>query len=191
MGKPIERELPSAQSTDSQKRVLIYLLGAGVLTILIIVLLLVLFLLPAAKKTSSINQLTANTPTPTPTLTPTPTPTPGPLPTGPVTYSVSSGSTSIILSQIYISALDTKIGDPQTMRLTIADSKAPVNYVVVKLVTDKKSETHTLSLKSGNGSNGVWEGTWTTDTPHDYIYQAQITIKDQAGDTIQNTPSFR
>jgi hypothetical protein len=127
------------------------------------------------------------TPTPTP---PTPTPTPAPLPSGPQKYSVNSANV-IKVSELYISALDTKIGDSQTMSLTIQDPKGAVNYVSLKLITDKKSESHVLSLKSGTGSNGIWEGTWTTDDTHDYTYQAQITIKGQAGNTFSFEPSFR
>jgi hypothetical protein len=117
-------------------------------------------------------------------------PTPRPLPAGPQVYSVSSRS-SIAIKQFYISALNTKIGDLQTMKLTIEDPKAAVNNVSIKLITDKKSENHVLSLKSGNGNNGTWEGTWKTNDTHDYTYQAQVTIKDAGGNTFISEPSFR
>jgi len=129
------------------------------------------------------------TPKPTPTLTPTPTP--FPLPKGPQIYSVSAKNAVIIVKELYISALDTKIDDSQTMRLTLQDPKGVVNSVVIKLVTDKKSETHELLLKSGTGSDGVWEATWKADDTHDFIYQAQIAIKDGSGNSFSGTPSFR
>jgi hypothetical protein len=124
------------------------------------------------------------------TSTPTPTPTPRPLPSGPQRYSVSS-TNSIKVNEVYISALDTKIGDPQTIRLTIQDPESSVNSVSVKMITDNKSDSHSLSLTSGTAEDGVWENTWTTNDAHDYIYQAQITIKDQAGDVFSSTGSFR
>jgi len=48
-----------------------------------------------------------------------------------------------------------------------------------------------LSLKSGTGSDGVWEVTWKVDDTHDFIYQAQIAIKDGSGNSFSGTPSFR
>jgi hypothetical protein len=124
---------------------------------------------------------------------PTPTPTPRPFPTGPQTYTVSTmGSTPAIqVKQLLVSSLNTKIGEPVTISLTIQDSKSNVTSVVGNLISDKKSESKTLSLTSGTGSDGTWQGTWTTNDTHYNNYQVQITIKDTAGNTFSFTPNFR
>lgn len=124
-------------------------------------------------------------------ILPTSTPTPAPLPKGPQIYSVSSSKNVIMVKQLYIDNLDTRIGDAQQFRLTIEDNAGSVNYVSIKLLTDHKSTLHTLSLTSGNGANGVWQGSWTTDDQHDFKYQAQITIKDNKGNQFNFEPSFR
>lgn len=120
-----------------------------------------------------------------------PSPMPKPLLPGPHIFSVSSKNAIIVVKELYISSLATKIGDPQTFRLTLKDSKGAVNSVSINLITDKKSEIHALTLKSGTGADGIWEGTWTTNDTHDYIYQAKTIIKDGSGNKFSFMPSFR
>jgi len=125
------------------------------------------------------------------TPTPTPTPTPVPFPIGPQIYTVSSPDRTIIVKQLYISALDTKIGEPVTMKLAIQDIKSVINSVTVKIITDNKSQSPDFSLKSGTPNDGSWEGTWVTDDTHGYNYQAKITITDASGNIFSGTPTFR
>lgn len=119
-----------------------------------------------------------------------PTPTPVPFPVGPQIYSVSSKNL-IQVTQLYISALNTKIGDSQTLKLTIDDPKSKITSVTTRIITDHKSSNHNLSLASTTGTTSIWQMTWVMDDTHGYNYQAAIIIKDQAGNTFSFTPTFR
>jgi hypothetical protein len=109
---------------------------------------------------------------------------------GPQTYTISSRNL-IGVKQFYINSLTTKIGEPVTVSLDIQDGKSTVNFVSVKLIGDKLSVSQSLTLKSGTGSDGTWEGTLITNDAHNYTYQAAVTIKDDAGNIFSFTPSFR
>lgn len=130
-------------------------------------------------------------PKPTPIPTPKPTPTPRPLPYGPQTYSVGSRN-SIQVKNLTISELNTRVGDPQSMTLTIADSEGKIVSVSVKMITDNKSQTNMLARTSTTDTEELWQGTWKTiDDTYNVNLQAQITIKDDKGNTFSFTPTFR
>lgn len=78
-----------------------------------------------------------------------------------------------------------------TIKLNIQDGKSAVTSVSVKLIGDKISVSQALSLKSGTGSDGTWEGKFITKDAHNYNYQAEVTIKDAVGNTFSATPTFR
>ena len=119
-------------------------------------------------------------PTPTPTITPTPrpTPTPYPLPTGPQTYRVGHGKDvkGPKMTEVTFDPFDPKVGGKQTITVKAAHT-SPIKRVAITLETDNgQTVLYPLTLIEGTETNGTWQGSWTTEQKHDYVYNAHLEL---------------
>lgn len=182
---------PSPNTTAKSKRVWydqprnrLFLVAGIVLFILVILLIYQ----SNNRSTGFLTKLFQKTP---PVPTPTPTPTPVPIAQGRQVYTVrSGGTTGPQIVELVVDPFDPKIGEEQTILVKVKDT-APVTSVAVTLFIDNgASKTYPLLKKTGTDTDGTWEGRWTTETTHDYTYQAQISATSSKG-TTKITPSFR
>lgn len=129
--------------------------------------------------------------TTSPTPTPRPSPPPAPIAQGKQIYNVSqgSGSKGPGMRQLVVDPFDPKKGENQTMSVKVQNKK-PVTIVSIILKTDTKATTYQLKLKEGKDTDGLWEGSWTTDDTHDYVYTAVVSASDTI-ESAQVTLSFR
>ena len=114
--------------------------------------------------------------TPIAVPTPTPTPTPYPIAQGKQEYIVNARTNDgPKLLKAIINPLDPKIGDAQSVSVTIK-STTPVGRVMVALRTDNDIFTnHQLVLDTGTNKDGSCTGSWKTENKHDYLYQITLT----------------
>ncbi len=112
-------------------------------------------------------------------LSPSPTPTPYPIAQGKQIYNVNTNNKSgPKIGKVTIDPLDTKIGETQTIDVTVKSTNI-VSNVMVALRTDKNVLTnHNLALNSDTATDGVWSGAWKSEFIHDYLYQFIITATD-------------
>lgn len=120
-----------------------------------------------------------NTNTRTGLPSPLPTPQPKRLAQGRQEFTVSSkdATKGPQFSTIVVDPYDPRVGASQTMSITVSD-KVPVTTVTVTVATDTEKKTYPLKLSSGEGTNGVWEGTWKSEDTHETSYTATFTAKD-------------
>lgn len=169
--------------------------GIGLIIVLVLIGVLVVILVNPAGFKSLTNKLAlvpaSPTPTNAPTAIPTPTPTPRPIAKGPQEYTVM-GSTDPKIKGFKISEFDPKMGQSQTMTVSVVDTgNVPITKVEVKLITDHRTHVYPLSLVSGSKTDGEWAANWTIDDSHDYIYSAVYSAKNEKGESSNVTGSFR
>ncbi|MGB6839305.1 MAG: hypothetical protein WBD86_01295 [Microgenomates group bacterium] len=120
-------------------------------------------------------------------------PSPAPLAHGKQTYMVS-GSTKGApkMSEVIIDPLDPKPEETQTVTIKALDvNKSPIKEITVTLVTDNKSESHTLKRINGTDLNGTWQGSWKISDSYDYTYRATLKAKNEANLVQSVTLTFR
>lgn len=122
-----------------------------------------------------------------PTAIPTPTPTPTKLFHGKDTYIVSRGSqaTGPNISEITFDPLDPAVGAKQTISAKVSHN-IPLTEVTLKLRTDSKTTTLTLSRVEGTELGGTWQTSWTV--PESYLYNYAATIAAKAGKEETSIP---
>lgn len=133
--------------------------------------------------------LAENSPAASPT--PTPKPTIVPLPEGSQTYRFSNGSKVVgpKISSLTIDPLTPNQGDTQTVTLSAMHTSA-ITSVTIEVITDHKTEKHTLTQKSGTSVDGSWEGAWTMNDTFDYTYGLRLVLTSSEG-IYDNTMWFR
>jgi len=164
-------------------------LGIG----LIICLLVIGFLIVILINPNGVKKLTNKFSGPTPTFgpKPIPTPTPRPIAKGQQEYTVMTPDDPKI-SGFKISEFDPKNGQPQTMSVSVVDSREiPITKVEIELKTDHKTKIYPLSLVSGSKTEGEWSATWVTDDTHDYIYVAVFKVTNEKGSSSVVQGNFR
>lgn len=154
---------------------------AGVAVLIVAIVIGVLLVTPAFNKKP--NRL-AIAPTPTPT------PTPIPLPRGPREFGVSGGDNPSI-TNLKFSEYNPKVGEKQTITISIMDGKGKVLGVEIALITDHKTKTYPLTLTSGTTKKGEWSTTIISDDTSNYVYGMVIKAKSDKGPTSIVEPRFR
>lgn len=96
------------------------------------------------------------------------------------------------MSEVIIDPLDPKPEETQTVTIKALDvNKSPIKEITVTLVTDNKSESHTLKRINGTDLNGTWQGSWKISDSYDYTYRATLKAKNEANLVQSVTLTFR
>jgi hypothetical protein len=85
-------------------------------------------------------------------------------------YTISQNHHSPNFTQAIIDPEDVRVGQKQTMTVTLGDEKAPITEVIAEIQTDIGIIKNPLKLISGTNQNGVWEGSWIVRDTHDTMY---------------------
>jgi hypothetical protein len=161
---------------------------AGIATLLVVGVLLYQYVSASNLLKNALNylrlqeQITA----PTPALTPTPIP----LPRGPREFGVSGGDNPSI-TNLKFSEYNPKVGEQQTITVSILDGQGQVLGAEIALTTDHKTKVYPLTLLSGTTKKGDWATTITADDTRNYVYAMTITAKNDKGQTNIVEPRFR
>ena len=100
-----------------------------------------------------------------------------PLASGKQIYAISGGKKGApYMTQAAIDPIDPSSGESQTLTVKANDSK-PITQITATMITDNKSETHTLRRVEGTETDGVWQGSWKIDSSFDYKYQVELEAK--------------
>ena len=102
---------------------------------------------------------------------------------GKQTYSIISSHKSPEFTKAVIDPEDVKLGEKQTMTVSVKDEKATIVSVIAEIETDKGKINHPLFLKNGDASDGVWEGSWIVKDTHDTTYVTIFRAKNKIGET--------
>lgn len=102
---------------------------------------------------------------------------------GKQTYSITMAHNSPELYKAIIDPEDVKLGQKQTMTVYVKDQEALIKEVIAEIQTDKETIKHPLTLKSGNGNDGVWESSWIVRDTHDTTYVTRFIARNTLGET--------
>lgn len=97
-------------------------------------------------------------------------------------YSISQTTHSPNFTGVVIDPEDVKLGQTQTMTVTINDEKAPIKEVIAEIETDKGIIKNTLNKISGTDQNGVWQGSWIVKDTHDTTYVTTFKAVNKIGE---------
>lgn len=89
---------------------------------------------------------------------------------GKQTYTITQTHHSPNFTQAVIDPEDVKVGQKQTMTVTLGDEKASITEVVAEIETDTGIIKNSLKRISGTDRQGVWEGSWIVKDTHDTTY---------------------
>ncbi len=120
-------------------------------------------------------------PTTFPSRTPIPTQPPRPIPHGLKGFTISSSNKNgPKLSRGSLNPYDPKIGEAQTISITVSDNQ-PIQKIEVTMKTDNGINKIPMHLISGNTLSGVWEGVWNMQDSYLYNYHAVIVAESANG----------
>jgi len=108
-------------------------------------------------------------------------PTPAPLAQGSQSYSVGMPAGPIQMYAINASTIDPKNGGTQKIDVKIKDSQADIRSVTAVVKTDKKNESHSMSLSGGTARDGTWTGSWKISDSYDKNFQITFKMDDEIG----------
>lgn len=89
---------------------------------------------------------------------------------GKQTYTITQTHHSPNFTQAVIDPEEVKVGQKQTMTVTLGDEKAPITEVVAEIETDTGIIKNSLKRISGTDRQGIWEGSWIVQDTHDTTY---------------------
>lgn len=130
-------------------------------------------------------------PSVSPTATPIPTPTPIELPRGPREFGASSKGVNPQFRDLKFSEYNPKIGEEQTISVSLLDTESDVSEVNLTLITDNKTKTYPMKLIEGTNKKGTWSVTIKTEDTHDYKYRLRIESRNDKGQTSKVEPIFK
>lgn len=104
------------------------------------------------------------------------------LPQGRQVYSVMSGGSGPKITQIVINPFDPKIGERQTMEMTVL-YKEPLARAAVVMKSDGGEAAYVFSQAGGgeSGEERLYRASWETRDTHERVYAAVVTT--EAGGT--------
>ena len=97
-------------------------------------------------------------------------------------YSIAQTTHSPNFTQAVIDPEDVRLGQTQTMTVTINDEKAPITEVIAEIETDKGIIKNALNRISGTDQNGVWQGSWVVKDTHDTTYVTTFKAVNKIGE---------
>jgi len=101
---------------------------------------------------------------------------------GKQTYSITQAHHSPNFIEAVIDPEDVRIGQKQTMTVTLSDEKAPITEVVAEIQTDNGIIKNPLIRISGSDQKGVWEGSWIVKDTHDTTYVTTFKAVNKIGE---------
>lgn len=101
---------------------------------------------------------------------------------GKQTYSISQTHRSPNFTEAVIDPEDVRLGQTQTMTVTINDEKAPITEVIAEIETDKGIIKNALNRISGTDRDGVWQGSWVVKDTHDTTYVTTFKAVNKIGE---------
>lgn len=105
---------------------------------------------------------------------------------GKQTYRIQQAHHSPTFTEAIIDPLDVKVGDKQTMTVSITDTYS-ITSVKAFVETDTGTKTYDLELKSGTDTNGTWENSWTVYDTHSAKYKTTFTAIDSNNESSSIT----